>query len=300
MRYAAIVYSHKNVDESKLYEYNIEDRILNNYSCEYVILRTCNRIELYIAAENAEKDIKDILGTLIDDSPQYEKGEIYTGRNVIKHLFSVASGLESMLIGENEILGQVRTAHDEYTTTKRAGSSLSQLFRSAINTGKKVRTETRIGRGKTGIYSLAVDYLKQYANEKIAVVGAGSEASRFLNGFSVGRNINGKVFSRDPDNARMLAEKYSLDYGIFNEKEIKEYGVIFCAYKGKQKVTVNDKTLVVDVSVPRIFYGKNVVYLEDLVKTSNSNNVKRKEEAVGAYRIVEDAVDEFIKRNRLP
>jgi glutamyl-tRNA reductase len=297
MRYAAIVYSHKNVDESKLYEYDIEDRMLNDYACEYVILRTCNRIELYIASENAEKDIKNILGALINDSVKYKKGEIYTGREMVKHLFSVASGLESMLIGENEILGQVRTIHDEYAKTKRAGSFLSPLLRSAINTGKKVRTETEIGKGKTGIYSLAVDYLRRYADKEIGIVGAGSEASRFLNGFSAGGKIGGKVFSRNPDNARKLAEKYSLDYGIFNEEEIKEYGVIFCAYKGKQKVTVDDKTLVVDISVPRIFSGKNVVYLEDLVKTSSSNKVKREGEAVKARYIVENAVDEFIRRN---
>lgn len=84
---------------------------------------------------------------------------------------------------------------------------------------------------------MAIDYIKQsYNDESIAVVGSGNEAYRFLNGLSKTIRLKGKVFSRTIENAEKLAKEYSLDYGVFDIDEIKNYSVIFCAYKGNKEL----------------------------------------------------------------
>ncbi|MEM0143496.1 MAG: hypothetical protein QXL94_06055, partial [Candidatus Parvarchaeum sp.] len=284
-----------------LYDYDIPDDFIKKYNCEYSLLRTCNRIELYIAGEDADKTIYSIFYDLVKKDIKYSKGDLLTEKDAVKHLFSVSSGLESMLIGENEILGQVKDTYRAYNQMGKAREGLSYLFKSAITIGRKVRKETEIGKGKTGIYSLAIDYInKRYKGEKIAVVGSGAEARRFLNGFSTKKAIEGKVFSRTIEHAKALADLYSMDYGVFDQNEIKKYNTIFCAYKGAT-IYIDGSFTVVDISVPRVFYGKNVIYMEDLAAMSKENLDKRKSEAEKAGLIIDDYTRKFLemKEDRL-
>lgn len=298
MGYAAIVYSHRKIRSSELYNYDIEDSFLENKkNIEYVMLRTCNRIELYIGADNAEDEAKSILEELCARNPDYGRGELYVGKEAIKHAFYVAAGLDSIVIGENEVLGQVKSAYTKYSKDKKAGIRLEKLFNNAIKAGKKVRTETDINAGKTGIYSLAIDYIqKNYENEEIAVVGSGEGAERFLNGFSTKRGVKGKVFSRDLDHAKRLATKYGMDYGIFDLNEIERYKTVFCAYKSPGMFVAKNPRLIIDISVPMVFEGKNVVHMEELATKAKETLDKRKEEAKAAEKLVISKVEEFIDR----
>ena len=298
MEYAAIVYSHRKIESGELYNYNIEDSFLENKkNIEYVILRTCNRIELYIGADNAEKEAKSIFEELCARNPHYSKGELYTGKEAIKHAFYVAAGLDSIVIGENEVLGQVKSAYMEYFKIKKTGVRLEKLFNNAIKAGKKVRTETSINAGKTGIYSLAIDYIrKNYENDEIAVIGSGEEAQRFLNGFSTKRDVKGKVFSRELEHAKRLATRYGMDYGVFDLDEIESYKTVFCAYKSPQKFTARNPKLIVDISVPGVFEGKNVMHIEELAAKAKETLDKRNEEMKAAERIVLSKIDGFIDR----
>ena len=229
MKYAAIVYSHKNIDSKELYNYDIPEPILEKKkNLEYVMLRTCNRIELYVSSDNAEEDAKSLLKELCNCNPKYEIGRIYTGKEAIKHAFYVAAGLDSLVLGENEILGQVKSAYTHYVNNGKAGARLEKLFKNAVKTGKVVRNDTAINKGKTGIYSLAIDYIdKNYDGEEIAIVGSGEEAKRFLKGFSTKGNLKGKVFSREIEHAKKLAVQYGMDYGTFDIKEIGKYKTVF-------------------------------------------------------------------------
>ncbi len=296
MKYAAIVYSHKNIDSKELYNYDIPDSLLENKkNLEYVLLKTCNRIELYIGSENAEEDAKSLLKELIDSNIRYEKGITYTGKEAIKHAFYVAAGLDSIVLGENEILGQVKSAYTDCINGGKAGTRLEKLFRNVVKTGKKIRTDTKINEGKTGIYSLAIDYMdKNYNGEEIAVIGAGEEAGRFLNGFSTKRNLKGKIFSREIKHAKRLAIKYGMDYGTFDPGEIGRYKTVFCAYRSTERFESKEPKLIVDISVPHVFEGKNVLHIEELASMTEYTLNKRKEAANEAGKLVLSKVDEFI------
>ena len=290
MKNAAIVYSHKNIDSKELYNYDIPDSFLENKNnLEYVLLKTCNRIELYIGSENAEEDAKSLLKELMDSNIKYEKGIIYTGKEAIKHAFYVAAGLDSIVLGENEILGQVKSAYTDYVNRGKAGTRLEKLFKNTV------RTDTKINEGKTGIYSLAIDSMnKNYNGEEIAVIGSGEEAGRFLNGFSTKRNIKGKVFSREIEHAKQLAIKYGMDYSTFDPNEIGRYKTVFCAYKSAERFESKEPKLIIDISVPHVFEGKNVLHIEELASMAEYTLNKRKEAINEAGKLVLSKVDEFI------
>jgi len=296
MKYAAIVYSHKNINSKELYDYDIPDSIIENKKgFEYLMLKTCNRIELYIASENAEEHASLLFKELCSHDPKYEKGKVYTGKEAVKHAFYVAAGLDSIILGENEILGQAKSAYADYADKGKAGVRLEKLFNNAVKTGKKVRNDTAINRGKTGIYSLAISYIeKNYNGEEIAVIGSGEEAKRFLKGFSMKNKTRGKVFSRDPEHARELAIKYGMEYGAFDPDEIESYKTVFCAYKSTEKLETKEPKLIVDISVPHVFEGKNVLHIEELASRAEETLNKRKEAAKLAEDITLSKIKEFI------
>src|SRR5207249_782426 len=118
---------------------------------EAVLLSTCNRTEVYAVADRfhgAYGDIRDFLCDLAHMAPEDLQPHLYSQHDVaaVAHLFSVAAGLESAVLGENEILGQVRTAWQVALQEGAARSTLNQLFRHAVGTGKRARTETGIAR----------------------------------------------------------------------------------------------------------------------------------------------------------
>ncbi|MGC8533877.1 MAG: hypothetical protein ACP5MV_04620 [Candidatus Parvarchaeum sp.] len=296
MKYAAIVYSHKNIDSRELYDYDMPPSILEKKSnLEYMLLKTCNRIELYIGSDNAEEEAKSLFRELCSYHKRYEKGGIYTGKEAIKHAFYVAAGLDSVVLGENEILGQVRSAYIDHMKNGKIEAKLEKLFNNAIKTGKRIRNETEINQGKMGIYSLAIDYIKRdYNNEEIAVIGSGEEARKFLNGFSNKGKVNGKIFSRDIEHAKKLAIIYGMNYGVFDADEIEKYKTVFCAYKSAEKFESKKPKLIVDISVPHVFEGKNVLHIEELASDAEKTLNKRKEAAKLAEKIILSKVDEFV------
>lgn len=124
MQYVAVVYSHKRIKPDELYKYDINENLLKKYGCEYVIIRTCNRIEFYLADKNSKEEIPSIIKEAANNV-----AEVYTGKEAVNHLFSVASGLESMLIGKNEILGQVKESYQHYKNLGKPGKA----FQSSSN-----------------------------------------------------------------------------------------------------------------------------------------------------------------------
>ncbi len=119
---------------------------------EAVVLSTCNRTEIYAVAERfhgAYADIRDFLCDLADLGPDELHPHLYSQHDdaAVTHLFEVAAGLDSAVLGESEILGQVRSAWQLAQEEGGAKATLNLLFRHAIETGKRARTETSIGRG---------------------------------------------------------------------------------------------------------------------------------------------------------
>jgi glutamyl-tRNA reductase len=152
---------------------------------EVVDLSTCNRIEVYARCTHFHPAVGDVSAFLADysgSSPDDFSELLYTYYDdaAVAHLFAVAAGLDSMIVGESEILGQVR---DAWQTAVREGTApqLTGLFRHAVESGKRVRTETGIGRHPVSIPSAAVsvaaEHLGTFEGAKVLVVGAGQMAT---------------------------------------------------------------------------------------------------------------------------
>src|SRR5262245_46939609 len=149
---------------------------------ETVVLSTCNRTEIYAHCTRFHPAVGDVAEFLADYSgadPSDFTDHLYTYYDdaAVAHLFSVAAGLDSMIVGESEILGQVKAAWDAAMSEETASVLLGQLFRHAVESGKRVRTETGIGRHPVSIPSAAVtvaaEHLGDLDGAKVLVVGAG-------------------------------------------------------------------------------------------------------------------------------
>jgi glutamyl-tRNA reductase len=149
---------------------------------EVVVLSTCNRTEIYARCSRfhaAVGDVREFLGAHSGADPDDFADHLYTYYDdaAVAHLFSVAAGLDSMIVGESEILGQVRDAWDTAQRENAAGQLLSSLFRHAVESGKRVRSETGIGRHPVSISSAAVavaaEHLGSLDGAHVLVIGAG-------------------------------------------------------------------------------------------------------------------------------
>lgn len=157
-------------------------RLTERFGCG-TLLATCNRLELYLVGDHDRAEVLDFIAAevAIDRGSVERHFEVAHGGAVVRHLYAVSSGVESMVLGESEILGQVRTA---LSHTVRAGADhalLTRLFDSAIRVGRRARTETAIGRNALSISSVAVQQVRQLTLDlttaTVLVIGAG-EAGR--------------------------------------------------------------------------------------------------------------------------
>jgi glutamyl-tRNA reductase len=175
---------------------------------EAVCLSTCNRTELYLAADDGEQAERDAVAALAELEPEVEHA-LYRLRDqaAALHLFRVAAGLDSLVPGEGEILGQVRVAHELGST----GALLDRVFRQALHSGRKVRAQTAIGHSPASVSSAAAALAEQVFGDlggrSILLVGAGAiseQAARNL--LSRGARIS-FVANRSLDRARELADR---------------------------------------------------------------------------------------------
>jgi glutamyl-tRNA reductase len=158
------------------------DLVGRQFLSEAVILSTCHRVEVYAVAERfhgAVQDIRNFLSELAFVAPEDFSDHLYAyyDEAAAAHLFSVAAGLDSVVIGESQILGQVRDAWDQARAEGAAAGQLSALFRHSLEIGKRARSDTGIGRGITSLSQAAVamarDRLGSLAGTRVAVLGAG-------------------------------------------------------------------------------------------------------------------------------
>lgn len=183
---------------------------------ESVVLSTCNRTEIYFyctSIEESYRTIKEILRDRYHINPLELEGCTYIleDENAYRHLFLVAGGLDSMVVGEPQILGQVKDAYRLSTDHNNTGFITDRIFHKAFNVAKRIRAETRIGYNPVSISSIAVELSKKIFfdlnKKKILVIGAGEMCEIALKQFKK-ENIN-KIFivNRSFDRACMLAEE---------------------------------------------------------------------------------------------
>jgi glutamyl-tRNA reductase len=205
------------VDDARLGKalHDVESR--DNVS-EAVVLSTCNRLEIYVVAERfhgAYEDIRNFLSETAFMPPEQFGDHLYVhyDEDAVAHLFAVAAGLDSAVVGEAEILGQVRTAWEQARVEGTAGAQLNLLFRHALEVGKRARTETGIARHiasvSTAAVAMAADRLQGLAGRRALVLGAGEMGEGMVHALADAGVAELKVANRTWERAVDLAEKVS-------------------------------------------------------------------------------------------
>jgi glutamyl-tRNA reductase len=197
------------------------DDVMRRFGCEAVILSTCNRVELYLAqvldrALGSEEQIDhdglaDWFARFHNKPVAEVRPHLYCHKqgDAVHHLFRVAASLDSLVIGEGQIAGQVKTAYEKAREQSAAGPLLNVLFQQARQVARRVRTETGIARGHVSVSSAAVDYVRQvfdrFGDKTILVIGAGKMGELTLKHLKELKPRRIVVTNRSPDKARDVA-----------------------------------------------------------------------------------------------
>jgi glutamyl-tRNA reductase len=289
-----------------------------------VLLCTCNRSEIYTQGtdpdidESVEEFLTDHFGVSITEIERY----LYSYRAVdcVHHLFRVASGLDSMILGEGEILGQVRDAFGASVQSDAVQQPLSRLFHQALRVGKKVRTQTGISRNALSISRVCVDLARNLRSDlsqlKVMVVGAGEAgelAARALKNSGVEEvSVANRTFQRGVELAEALSG-HAIAFEMIPEA-LKDVDIIITSTDAPGYVIDAqmvyeamadrpDRPLyLIDIAVPRdvdpecaLFNNVLVYDVDDLRNISDSNRLEKEQEAAKAEEIVSDEVRRFDK-----
>ena len=188
------------------------------HDCECVILSTCNRVELYFAQSGATKPLTEeavalFLANFHHHSVEELTPHLYVHRHsaAIDHLFRVTSGLDSLIIGEAQIAGQVKRAYEVAHEQAVTGPLLNAVFQRASLVSKRARTETGIAQGHVSVSSAAVDYVREvfdhFEDKTILVIGAGKMGELTLRHLRRLKPGVIQVTNRSPEKAQEVAQK---------------------------------------------------------------------------------------------
>jgi glutamyl-tRNA reductase len=186
---------------------------------EAVLISTCNRVEMYIGralhGHPRVEEMAEFLAAFHKIPRDTFQGHLYerSSRDAVAHLFSVATSLDSMVLGESQILGQVRQAYDLARECDATGAILNPLFQRAIAVGKEVQHTTSLGEGSLSVAGVAVGYARRifdHFNDKtVLCIGAGKMAVMALRGFAALKPKALLVCNRDAEKASRLAAEFA-------------------------------------------------------------------------------------------
>ena len=290
---------------------------------EAVLLSTCNRVEVYSWANAGGEE--HIISTLeeskgISSQAIIPSLYIYRGKEAVKHIFRVASSLDSMVLGEPQIVGQVKEAFEEALTCDATGVILNQLMKKALSVSKRVRTETAIGESAISVSYAAVQLAQKIfgdlSNRKAMLVGAGEMAelaARHLVQKGVSQIV---VVNRTFSRAQELAQKLqgqALPMDRLEEK-LAEVDIVITSTGAPHTVVTSDMVqrtmrerkrrpiFFIDIAVPRdvdpeVERVENVYLydIDDLEQVVERNRKRREREAVKAEAIVDEEVKRFLQ-----
>lgn len=317
-----ITHSRATVEEmEEVWEGDLENMLRDIYANELVhecaVLKTCNRIEMYVVSNKSSSVMLQFakkmgLSSNITDFYDHEES--------IMHLLRLSAGLESMIIGEDQILGQIKDLYQVARNLGTTGRMLDTAFSKAIQVGKRVRTETEINRGALSIASAAVDLAEDtigdLKNKMVLVIGTGEMGTLVTRALSHREIELIYIANRTYAAAKELADElggHALQFDQIEEK-LSKADVVICAtgaphfvlrYQQVQKaMTSRDKALLlIDIANPRDIdpsianIPQVTLYNIDNLRVINEKNLElRMEEAKKAQAIIDEEFDLLIKQ----
>jgi glutamyl-tRNA reductase len=297
---------------------------------EAVVISTCNRTEVYLVVGDAVQAEGDVLGLLARRAgirPTELAQEIYSPRNcdAARQLYRVTAGLESMIVGEAEIQGQVRRAHEAAMRAGSTGALSNRLFAAALTTGKRVRTETEIGAGRSSIgrvsvpsvaVDLALSVLGGLEERHVVILGAGETSE--LTARALAEQGAGTIFvaNRHADRALSLAQRFGgsvvgLD-GL--PEQLLHADIVLSSTSSPHPIVGREELelvmaerggrslLLIDIAVPRDIDGScgeldgvTLYDIDDLQAVVARNLGTRANEIPHAEEIVEEEIQRFAR-----
>jgi glutamyl-tRNA reductase len=292
---------------------------------ECVILQTCNRVEVFLAVDS-NFNCKTLINAAFPNVSPHLIGQ-YGLHETLKHLLRLASGLESMIIGEDQILGQLREALEISRKADSVGSALNIVISKAINVGKRVRTETQINRGSVSIGSAAVDLVESILGtldgKSILTIGAGELGTLVAMALAERKLSAIFVSNRTFRRAQTLARQLNGHAVRFDEIDeyLKRADVVISAtasphyvltYDQVQRAMLerqNAKLLIVDIANPRDVEESvsriphvELQNIDDLRQISEQNLKRRKSEVGKVHAIINEELrllEEQYKKQRV-
>ena len=291
---------------------------------DLVVLSTCNRTEIYFSQDKYDfhmasklvyKTLKKFKGI---EQKYWHSFYSYANSDAIRHLFEVASGIDSMIIGEDQIIGQIKEAYIYCTELALTDAVLMRLFQKSFEASKRVRTETKIKMGTTSVSSAAVqkcsNLFDDLANKRVLLIGAGETGSLVLQSLNKNGIKKIAVTNRTEAKAQKLADRHNCIVLPFDQmqKHLYLYDIVIVATGSKKPLITREmireslqsrnerKQVFIDISVPRNI-EENVEEIEavqlftidDLQEIVNTNMEKRKGSIDSANSIIVEIVDEF-------
>jgi glutamyl-tRNA reductase len=291
---------------------------------ENMILSTCNRVEIYAVAREIEKatlDLKHFLSHFHGLSLREFEKSLYSfvGEEAARHIFRVASSLDSLVVGEPQISGQIKSAYEMAVEAKTSGLILHRLLHRAFHVAKRVRTQTKIGDSAVSVSSVAVELAKKIfgtlEKKTVLLIGAGEMcelAARHLVSGGVGKVL---VTNRTYERAAALAQEFRGEAIPFEEMNqgLRRVDIVISATDSPQHLILHDQVVkamkdrkqkpifFIDIADPRDIEPRvgdvENVYLYniyDLKKVADENIKDREKEAEKAETIVQDEVVKFV------
>jgi glutamyl-tRNA reductase len=290
---------------------------------EALAISTCNRTELYLVVGDpveAESMVLAMLARQAGIRPTELAGAIYSHRNcdAARHLYRVVSGLESMIVGEAEIQGQVKRAYDTALALDTVGPLTNRLFKAALATGKRVRSETAIGERQLSLPAVAValarEQLGDLTDREVVIVGTGETSELTARALANSGVATVFVANRRRDRAIALAQRYGGETVSFDELpdalmradivvaatasphlllEAREFAEVMAERDGRPM-------LLIDLAVPRDIDaacagidGISLYDIDDLQAVVARNRKVRQAEATRAEGIIEEEIQHF-------
>src|SRR5881296_925742 len=301
------------------------DCLLRGAGCaEALVLTTCNRVEVYGASEKrvSTDEIARCLARNIVDQPHEYALPFYRYEDArcVQHLFRVASGLDSMVVGETEILGQTKKAYERARASGAAGPYLHRLFQRAFRVAKQVRTHTEITRGSVSVGSVAVDLAHrifgQLSNCKVLVLGAGETSERTARALVSRGASDLRVSNRSSDRAHDLAQLVGGRAIPFEEwpEQCREIDILITSTSSETPLLtlanlepmlrdrIDRPLFIIDIAVPRDVDPEvnelDGVYLYDidsLQEIASESRELRRQQLAAAEAIIDEHIADFQK-----
>jgi len=293
-------------------------------SSEAVILSTCNRVEIYGTSPDDCLNKESLLDffSAFHGLPKEKFSEHmyhYQNLDAVKHLFFVTSSLDSLVVGESQILSQVKEAYMTAASQEATGSILNQLFQRALSVAKDIHTKTNISKGKVSISSVAVEFavkiFKDFSDKTVFIIGAGEMCELVLKHLVERGTKTAIVANRNYDKAQALADEYqgkAINYDsledylpqadiIISSTSAPHYVIHTEHIKNAIKVRRGNPVLLIDIAVPRDINPEiakiDNVYLyniDDLQTVVNQNIDEREKEFTQCQIIINKEVEKFM------